>query len=157
MKIKNIYYNDFINFGGHCSLTVAMPYCSFKCGKELCQNSSLAKAEIFDIPSEKIIQKFLQSEIMDAIVFQGLEPFDSWEEMLEFIILFRKKSFAPVVIYTGYNREEISDDKITKLKELSNIIIKFGRYIPNQEAHYDSILKVKLVSDNQYAIEVKDL
>ena len=32
-----------------------------------------------------------------------------------------------------------------------NIIIKFGRYIPNQEKHYDDVLGIELASDNQYA------
>jgi hypothetical protein len=38
-----------------------------------------------------------------------------------------------------------------QLKSFSNIIIKFGRFIPNQEPHYDEVLGVKLASDNQYA------
>ena len=33
----------------------------------------------------------------------------------------------------------------------TNIIIKFGRYIPNQKPHYDEVLGVNLASDNQYA------
>lgn len=32
-----------------------------------------------------------------------------------------------------------------------NIIIKFGRFIPNDVEHYDEILGVKLKSNNQYA------
>ena len=32
-----------------------------------------------------------------------------------------------------------------------NIIIKYGRYIPDQEPHYDEVLGVNLASDNQYA------
>ena len=160
MKVKNIYYNDFVNYGGHCSMTVAMPYCSFKCGKGLCQNSSLAKSPTIEINCEELINKFLSSEIMDSVVFQGLEPFDSWEDIQCFIMNFRYHSPAPIVIYTGYNLEEISRDKIDWLKIYANdgpIIIKFGRYLPNQELHYDPILKVNLASNNQYDIEVKDL
>lgn len=160
MKIKNIYCNDFINFGGHCSLTIAMPYCSFKCGKELCQNSPLAKSPIIDISIDTIIEKFMESDLMDAVVFQGLEPFDSWEELQSFILNFRYRSPVPIVIYTGYNLEELKKDWIDWLKLYSEdgpIIIKFGRYIPNQKPHYDPILKVNLASDNQYAIEVKNI
>jgi len=36
---------------------------------------------------------------------------------------------------------------------MGNIIVKFGRYRPNQEKHYDKILGVFLASDNQYAKE----
>ena len=32
-----------------------------------------------------------------------------------------------------------------------NIIVKFGRFIPDQESHYDEVLGVNLASNNQYA------
>ena len=83
----------------------------------------------------------------------GLEPFESWEEMYSFIRDFRKVCDDDIVIYTGFNEDEISD-KIYKLIEFKNIIIKFGRYKPNQEKHYDNILGVKLASDNQYAKKI---
>ena len=34
------------------------------------------------------------------------------------------------------------------------IIIKYGRFIPNQQKHYDEILGVYLASDNQYAEKI---
>jgi hypothetical protein len=37
------------------------------------------------------------------------------------------------------------------LKGYGNIVVKFGRFIPNQEKHYDSVLGVELSSFNQYA------
>ena len=60
-----------------------------------------------------------------------------------------------VVIYTGYNKEEISP-LITYIgllgEEMGNkIIIKYGRYIPNKKSQYDEILGVDLASDNQYS------
>lgn len=157
MKVKNIYFNDFINYGGHCSLTVAMPYCSFKCGKDLCQNSDLACAEAIEISDNYILDAFCKSDLMNAIVFQGLEPLDSWDELSSFLTKFREKSNSPVIIYTGYTQDEVSNDVINFLKEITNVIIKFGRFIPNQEPHYDPVLRVKLASNNQYAIEVDKL
>ena len=74
--------------------------------------------------------------------------------MLELILLiseFRKKSDDDVVIYTGYDKNEISEGLINELKLYSNIIIKFGRYIPNVDSVYDNVLKVTLASYNQYA------
>ena len=60
-----------------------------------------------------------------------------------------------IVIYTGYTEEElIENDTFKKVCKYKNIIIKFGRFIPNQEPHYDEVLGVKLVSDNQYAKKV---
>jgi hypothetical protein len=40
---------------------------------------------------------------------------------------------------------------LTFLKNFDNIIIKYGRFIPNQEQHYDETLGVNLASNNQYA------
>ena len=40
------------------------------------------------------------------------------------------------------------------LKQYKNIYIKFGRYVPNQNEHYDEVLGVKLVSDNQYGEKI---
>ena len=130
--------------------------CSFKCEQEsgigCCQNSSLAKAEIIDIADEKLIERYLGNPITKAIVFGGLEPFDQYDELYSFIRLLRGEYRCndTVVIYTGYNREEI-DGYIWMLRSFDNIIVKFGRYVPGQRAHYDEILGVKLASDNQYA------
>jgi len=35
--------------------------------------------------------------------------------------------------------------------ECKNIIIKYGRFIPDKEKHYDEVLGIYLASDNQYA------
>ena len=57
------------------------------------------------------------------------------------------------MIYTGYYLDEIAD-KIRVLTEYKNIIIKFGRFVPNQKKHYDEVLGVYLASDNQYAKKI---
>ena len=36
------------------------------------------------------------------------------------------------------------------LKKYKNIIMKFGRYIPNKKKHYDPVLGVYLASNNQF-------
>lgn len=155
MEIKGIIHEDFVNYKV-CSMTIAMPYCTFKCDKEcgsnVCQNSKLVKDPTLDIPAAKIIDQYLYNPLSHAIVFQGLEPFDSYNDIYYFIYALRFifKNNDPVVIYTGYNKDEISS-KIDDLLKFSNIIIKFGRYIPGQKPHYDEILGVNLASDNQYA------
>lgn len=57
------------------------------------------------------------------------------------------------MVYTGYYKEEILEE-IEQLKQYSNIIIKFGRYIPNEKKHYDEILGIDLASSNQYAEKI---
>ena len=64
-------------------------------------------------------------------------------------------SWDPVIIYTGYYPFEIKE-KISKIIEVNanhDLIIKFGRYIPGHQPHYDPILGVNLASDNQYALQ----
>lgn len=153
MLIKGIIDCDLINYKEPC-LTIETPKCSFKCDKEcgmqVCQNSSLASAPIINISNENIIKYFNDNPITKAICFQGLEPFDTFEDMLSFVKTFRKNHNDFIIIYTGYNKEEIQEE-ISKIKEYKNIIIKFGRFIPNQKNRYDDILEVTLSSDNQYA------
>ena len=44
-----------------------------------------------------------------------------------------------------------NQNKTKKIAEIGpNIIIKYGRFIPHQEKHFDEILGVYLASDNQY-------
>lgn len=54
------------------------------------------------------------------------------------------------IIYTGYYPNEI-EEELSMLKNFDNIIIKYGRYIPNRPSRYDEVLGINLVSDNQYA------
>ena len=149
MKIKGLITEDFVNYK-KVSMTIMFPHCDFKCGAEYCQNTPLAKSPIYEIDIDTTIEKYLNNPITEAVVMQGLEPFDSWSDLLLFIKKFREKSQDDIVIYTGYNKEEIAN-KIDVLKRFNNIIVKFGRFIPKCEKHYDEILEVELVSPNQYA------
>ena len=157
MKVIDIINEDFVNYKKPC-MTIMMPYCTFKCdkecGKQVCQNSDLATAAKIEIESKKIIERYLNNPISEAIVFQGLEPFDSFYQVLDFIKKFREVSNDDIVIYTGYNKEEIKW-YLLFLKNFDNIIIKYGRYIPGQEKHFDETLGVYLASDNQYAERLK--
>lgn len=155
MRVKGIVFEDFVNYKVPC-MTIMMPYCSFKCdhecGEPVCQNSELAHAPLLDYAIEDIIQAYQANPISRAVVFQGLEPFDSFDDLRDFIFEFRN-CFSlkdDIVIYTGYNKDEI-DNQLTQLKQFSNIIVKFGRYIPQQPPIFDSILGVELASPNQYA------
>lgn len=152
MKLKGLVDEDFINYKLP-SMYLIMPYCTFKCdaecGRPVCQNSALASADIITISSQDIITRYDANLISKAIVFGGLEPFDS-AELSTFIMLFRQGHCDDIVIYTGYTEEEVKE-KFNWIFLYENIIIKFGRFIPDQESHYDEVLGVKLASPNQYA------
>lgn len=156
MKIKGIIDCDFVNYKLP-TMTVMMPYCNnFKCDKEcgepVCQNLPLASAPNIDIKMKNLIDMYLNNDMVNVLCFQGLEPFDS-EELPHFISYFRFYSQDPIVIYTGYTEEELKNT-LENLKLYQNIIIKFGRFKPNHQPHFDNVLGVYLASDNQYAKKI---
>ena len=146
---------DFTNYKKP-SMYIAFPSCTFKCerecGQKMCQNSSLVQAPTLEISVKSIVNKYINNPITSAVVIGGLEPFDSDEDLLTLITYLRVSTQDNIVIYTGYTKEEIQDRQIYQyLLKAKNIIIKFGRFIPNQQSHYDDVLGIELVSDNQYA------
>ena len=159
MKILDIINEDFVNYKKP-SMVIEFPYCSLKCdieyGQPICQNSPLLLEPVIDISCEKIIERYINNPITEAIICQGMEPLDSIGELLNFLVWLRNQYHCndDVVIYTGYNKEEIEDWVFECLRIHSNIIVKYGRYIPNQEPHYDPVLGVNLASDNQYAEKI---
>jgi hypothetical protein len=154
--VKGVIDEDFVNYKVP-SMSIVCPYCTFKCDKEcgmsVCQNSSLAKADVIDVSIDNLMKRYLRNPITKAIVFNGLEPFDSFEDVFKFIERIREFRKDDIVIYTGYNENEVAD-YVNRLKNFGNIIIKFGRFVPNNQSHFDDVLGVYLASDNQYAKKI---
>lgn len=156
MKTRGIIAEDFVNYKLP-SLFISTAYCDFKCckegkfNKEVCQNAPLLESSIRDIPIEIIYDNYINNPITKAVVIGGLEPMLQFNEVYELIYLFRSHNVnCPFVIYTGHYPPEI-ENKLQRLKYYNNIIVKFGRYIPNRPSRFDLILGVTLASDNQYA------
>lgn len=153
MKLKGLNDYDICNYK-EPSMFLIFPYCSFKCDKEsgtqVCQNSILAQEPIIEIQLQELVLRYLNNPLTKAIVCGGLEPFDSWKDLYDLCETFRYYCNDTIIIYTGYQEEEIIN-YISQLKQFGNIIIKFGRFKPNQHYHFDNILGVKLASNNQYA------
>jgi len=159
MLIKTIIDEDFINYQ-RPSMFIGMCYCDWKCCVEsnlpvtTCQNEPLAQQQNIEIPIEYIFKRYFSNPITSAIVIGGLEPFLQFSELMEFVKYLREhKCNDPIVIYTGYYKDEINK-QINELKQYKNIIIKFGRFIPNSEKRYDNVLGITLNSKNQYAERV---
>ena len=153
MIIKGIQDEDFVNYKKP-SMFISFPSCTWKCdrecGKKVCQNGTLATTPNIEIDVKILVDRYINNPITKAVVCGGLEPFDTWDDLQRFIIELRQKSQDDIVIYTGYKKEEISY-AVDWLHLFPNIIVKFGRFVPDQQKHYDEVLGIYLASDNQYA------
>lgn len=155
--VKDIVYDDLVNYK-EPSTFIGCCYCDWKCCKEqnidisICQNNDLHNSPNHQVNIDTVIEQHIQDNLSKAIVFGGLEPMLQFEEIYNFIFRLRNKYKCndPVIIYTGYCPEELSY-QLSRMKILSNIVVKFGRFIPDRPKRYDDILGVTLISDNQYA------
>lgn len=153
MKLKGLIDSDIVNYKNIC-MTLEFPRCNFKCdrecGQQVCQNSALATSPDVEIGIGELLVRYGNS-MAEALCCQGLEPFDSWYDLQCVVYGLRAINILDdIVIYTGYTKCEIAD-KVEWLRKFPNIIVKFGRYIPGQQPHYDEVLGIDLASDNQYA------
>lgn len=153
MILKGVVEYDICNYKVP-SMFLIFPYCSFKCdhecGRPVCQNSALVQESNKETSILKIVDRYIENPLTHALVCGGLEPFDSWESLYALCGVFRSVTQDPIIIYTGYNEEEIQN-KIEMLSEFPNIIVKFGRFIPDSLHIFDALLGVELASNNQYA------
>ena len=156
MLIKDLIDEDFTNYKKPC-MYIAASKCNWKCCIEqgldisICQNSQIARQNDFSVTIPELYDRYINNPITESILFSGLEPMLQFEDVLETVKYFRNNGCNDdFVIYTGYYKEEISD-KVEELSKYNNIVIKFGRYKPEDEKHKDEILGVELISNNQYA------
>lgn len=157
MLIKMITNEDFNNYKKP-AMVISTCRCNWKCCIEqgldisVCQNSTIAQQKDYEISIDKLLDRYLNNPITSAIVIGGLEPMLQFEDVLELITCLRYEKHCndDIIIYTGYYQSEI-ESQINQLKEFKNIIVKYGRFIPNSEKRYDEILGITLASKNQYA------
>ena len=156
MIVKLVKQDDFVQYKKPC-VVVCFPNCTWKCCTEagiptsVCQNQEMCGLKDIDITPEDVYNLYKESLFAESICCSGLEPMLQFDDVLSLLKYFREHDCnADFVIYTGYYRNEI-EDKVQELAKYKNVIVKFGRYVPNQEKHYDEVLGVWLASDNQYA------
>ena len=131
MIIKGIKEEDFLQYKLP-SMLVAFPSCTFKCEKEcsckgMCQNGALANSPNIEISAKAIVDRYLSNSISEALVCGGLEPFDTYSQLLELLTEFRSRCDHPVIIYTGFYKNEIKHKLDYIIKFIPNVIIKFLR------------------------------
>ena len=172
MNLIYLVDEDFVNYKLP-SMFVGFPHCTCKCDKEygkvVCQNNPLLNSPTISITKEDLCERYINNPITSAIVIGGLEPMEDDIYLISFIDCLRNKYNCddPVVIYTGYTEQELesgwrdgregSESIFTNhwksLISYKNIVIKFGRFIPDMPSKFDEVLGVKLASENQYAKE----
>ena len=118
------------------------------------KRQNLVNLPDIEISPAAIVGRYLKNSITKAIVFAGLEPMDSWEDLIALVKEFRQYTLDDIVIYTGYRIDEVCAKTYLLGNMFSNIVVKFGRFVPNNASHFDSILGVNLVSPNQYAVRI---
>ena len=143
------------------SMYLAACFCDWKCCPDkpyICQNNPIARLPVTDIPDDEILDTYLADPITEAIVIAGLEPLLQANEVCSLIRRAAERDIRTTfVIYTGYTKDEVrcigffDDLKDTGYTKNVQVIIKYGRYVPDQQPHFDEVLGVDLASDNQYA------
>ena len=161
IELKGIIWEDFVNYKKPC-MTLMFPRCDFKCDREngvvLCQNRGLAAAPSQTYAIDSIMESYINNDITEAIVLQGLEPLDSPTDIYTVAAAIKEYNITDdIVIYTGYNSEDMGARVLDLIAYdiPGHLIVKFGRFRPNQPPHYDPVLGVNLASDNQYAKVIK--
>lgn len=157
MRVKTIVDEDFVNYKKP-SMFIGTISCGGKCCIEggfplsVCQNDGWRGCAPINIADEVIVKRYLNNPITKSIVLGGMEPMEQSDEVLTLIKTLRDDygCHDDVVIYTGYYPDEVTAI-LEKLQSFDNIVVKFGRYIPNIKSRFDDVLGVTLVSENQYA------
>lgn len=157
MKVRTIVTEDYTNYKLP-SMFVGCIYCDGKCCREgnfplsTCINNEWMDTNVIEISDDELISLYLSNPITSAIVFGLLEPMLQADDIRQFVRKLRVNYHCNdiVVIYTGYTENEVSA-LTSAITALGNVIIKYGRFTPNCESHYDEVLGVNLASPNQYA------
>ena len=164
MKLRAIIEED-CNHYKDFSMVLFAPYCNWKCCKESnipveeCANQSFQKEPVMDFSNGFILQKYLSNPLQNALCIAGAESLDS-DDLNDFIKFFRQSVNDIIIVYTGYT---ITEPKVKNFidwifkNNIQNVILKIGRYIPNDIPHIDPILEIPLASNNQFAIKINFL
>jgi pyruvate-formate lyase-activating enzyme len=150
MNVKHVIDEDFVNYK-EAAMLVAFTKCKWKCAG--CQNKALGEYQTIQIDPRQLVKRYMINPITSALVCGGLEPMDTFTDLYNLVFEFREKTDDPIIIYTGYTADEL-ESELFKLKMFNNIIVKFGRYLPDLGSTFSPLLGVTLASKNQYAEKI---
>ena len=160
MRVRKLLTERFQDYKLPC-MYLASCFCDWKCCPDhpyICQNHPVAQMPVTDIPDDEILDQYVNNPITGAIVIAGLEPMLQVREVDNLIRRTVERGIhTTFVIYTGYTKDEVrgigffDELKTTGFGKDVQVVMKYGRYVPGQEPHFDEVLGVDLASDNQYA------
>lgn len=168
VKVKHIVMEDSVNYK-KLAMFVSMGRCAWKCchvnggfDKKICQNDDLRATPDKEIDLVWLCDQYVNNPLVSAMVLGGLDPLDDMDETMKLCKAFRSVTEDTIVIYTGYNEDEVVD-KVDQLRIFSthsdesgtNLVIKFGRYVPGVESRFSPVLGITLASLNQTAKHIK--
>ena len=100
--------------------------CSIHCKD--CWNKDMWSFETKNkIPVTRLFNKILEVSNIEGVTILGGEPFDQYEELLDLVKLIRKTDLS-IIVYTGYEINELKQTKQTEIFKYIDILIT-GRYI----------------------------
>ncbi len=128
MNISHLEEYSFI-YGPGCRYIIWVQGCSIKC--KGCWNKEMwSFKQKNDITIDQLLDKILkEKEFVEGITILGGEPFDQYSELLQLLILLQKEDLS-VIVYTGYEKEELIAQQYTAAFKHIDILIS-GRYDEN--------------------------
>ena len=128
MRLAHINNNSSI-YGFGNSFTIWMQGCSLKC--KGCWNKSMHDFEGgFYIKIEDLIiqiKESIENNNIKCVTILGGEPLEQLDELLELMKLIKKLDIG-IILYTGYEKEEINSSDKIKILDYADLLIS-GRYI----------------------------
>ena len=118
MRLKSLIDEDFVNYK-EAAMFIGTTKCGGKCCIEagipltVCQNDTWRNAPIVEMDTEELCHRYLDNVLTSAIVIGGLEPFEQFDEIREFIHLMR----------TEFNCDEDTRISLSSLEDTFQIEI----------------------------------
>lgn len=128
MRLAHINNNSSI-YGFGNTFAIWMQGCSLKC--KGCWNKSMHDFEGgFYIKTEDLIiqiKEAINKYNISGVSILGGEPLEQFEELLKLMKLIKELNIG-IILYTGYEKEEIKSSKKTEIFDYADLLIS-GRYI----------------------------
>ncbi|MCC5945688.1 MAG: anaerobic ribonucleoside-triphosphate reductase activating protein [Bernardetiaceae bacterium] len=126
MNITHVEEYSFI-YGPGCRYIIWVQGCSIHC--KGCWNKDMWSFETKEeISVEKLVDRILkEKDFIEGVTLLGGEPFDQYTELLSLVKTLYQHNLS-VILYTGYEKEELKHKNYTEVLNYIDILIS-GRYV----------------------------